>query len=499
MSSQPKKVLAIGLDAAAPAFVLQLIEQGQMPNLQKLLSNGRWMRVQSTAHVGSGSVWPTFMTGHDATVHGVYGEWVWQPDKMDLTRYSGNDLPPFWKDFESKQLKVGILDLPFMPMVGLSGGFEISEWGPHDVVEGKTVAGPRAVEQILATHPRYPAGFGATISGPDDYQNLQKLAEACVEGARLRGELARNLISETNPDFCLIVFPETHRAGHYLWHTAEPDHSLYRENGFARLKSTEPSMEKIYQEIDCQIGELVKCFPEDSAVLVFSMHGMQPSHGVPTFLDSVLTKVGFTALTDWRDQGWSDRARTVIANIKRMMPAPVKKIYYSIVPATTAHIVARTTLLPQYDWSRTRAFALPTDQHGWIRINLVGREAQGSVELDDYDRTCEEIEKLVGSLSSENGKPLVRKILRTAKRADDALTQRIPDLIVHWDDAVFATPLKIKGLPGAPANIGRKYVGQHSIEGFCILSKDVSLATSDVLAAADMGTLITNLLGSRSC
>ena len=30
------------------------------------------------------------------------------------------------------------------------------------------------------------------------------------------------------------------------------------------------------------------------------------------------------------------------------------------------------------DWSQTRAFALPSDQHGWVRINLRGREAQGA-------------------------------------------------------------------------------------------------------------------------
>jgi predicted AlkP superfamily phosphohydrolase/phosphomutase len=496
MNSKRRKVLAIGLDAAAPAFVRTLIEQGQMPHLQKLLSRGRWMRVESTAYIGSGSVWPTFITGHDPTVHGVYGEWVWQPQRMGVTRYSGNDLPPFWQNFEKQQLKIGILDSPFMPMVGLSDGFEISEWGPHDVIEGKTVAGPPAVERILEAHPRHPGAFGTSISGPDDYNNLQKLAEACVEGAKLRGALARSLITQTHPDFCLIVFPETHRSGHYLWHTVQMDHALYRENGFTKLTSTEPWLTNIYQEIDTQIGEILKTFPDDSAIMVFSLHGMQPSHGVPAFLGSVLLDAGFTTLTEWSDQSRSDRVRTVIANIKRLLPAPAKKIYYSIVPATTAHMVARSTLLPHYDWSRTRAFALPTDQHGWIRINLIGREAQGIVPLEEYEKTCDEIEKLVCELTSEDGRPLIRKTSRTATSAEEALRQSIPDLIIHWEDAVFASPLKIKGLPKTPENVGRKYVGQHSLEGFCILAVDSSIEIPDTLAAADMGGLITSLLGS---
>ncbi len=495
MNSNGRKVLAIGLDAAAPAFVRSLIEQGRMPNLQKLVSEGRWMRVESTASVGSGSVWPTFITGTDPTVHGVYGEWVWLPEKMDVTRYSGNDLPPFWKTFESEQLKVGILDLPFMPMVGLSRGFEISEWGPHDVIDGKTIAAPAAIERIVAAHARHPAEFGTAISGPDDYQNLQKLAHACVEGARLRGSLARSLINETAPDFCLIVFPETHRAGHYLWHTAQMDHPLYRENGFANLKLSEPSLINIYQEVDYQIGELLKAFPADSAVMVFSLHGMQASRGVPVFLGSVLSNAGFTKFTDWSNQSWSDRARTVIANIKKSLPDPIKKLYYSIVPVTTAHMVARSTLLPQYDWSRTRAFALPTDQHGWIRINLKGREAQGIVPVTDYEHTCDELEKLVGALKSEDGRPLVRKITRTSQRAEDALGQRLPDLIIHWEDAVFKSPLKIKDLPKGPENIGRKYVGQHSLEGFCIFRGPFNVAESDSVRSKDLSRLISEVVG----
>ncbi len=494
MNSTTKKVLAIGLDAAAPAFVRQLIEEGQLPNLQTLLSKGRWMRVQSTAYIGSGSVWPTFITGHDATKHGVYGEWVWQPQQMDVTRYSGNSLPPFWKDFQKQGITVGILDLPFMPMVGLSEGFEVSEWGPHDVVEGKTVTSPPSVDGILAAHSPYPTAFSTSVSGPDDYHNLQKLAAACVKGARLRGTLAQSLIHETNPDFCLIVFPETHRAGHYFWHTVEPDDPTYGMNGFGSLPTNAPSLRDIYQEIDRQIGELLKRFPQGSEVLVFSMHGMRPSHGVPTFLEAVLTEAGFSSLTEWAHQNWRDRARTVIANIKRLMPAPLKSLYYSIVPATTAQKVARSTLLPQYDWSRTRAFALPTDQHGWIRINLVGRESQGIVPLEEYEITCDEIEKLVAQLRSEDGKALVRTILRTTVGNKNALTQTLPDLIIHWENAVFASPLKVNGLTTTPHNIGMKYVGQHSLEGFCIMSNDACCQRDDVLAAKEMGALITNLL-----
>ena len=126
MSFSEARVLAIGLDAAEPTLIRELIEQGEMPALKALLEQGKWLRVESPASVGSGSVWPTFITGEDPSLHGVYGEWCWRPATMSLERYRGDDLIPFWKRLVDNGLTVGILDVPFAPLVGVAEGFEIS-------------------------------------------------------------------------------------------------------------------------------------------------------------------------------------------------------------------------------------------------------------------------------------------------------------------------------------------------------------------------------------
>src|SRR5712671_6341484 len=90
-------LLAIALDAAEPRLVRKLIDNGHLPTLAQILSTGRWLTVKSSADLGSGSIWPTFMSGEEPAVHGVYGEWLWQPETMDVSRYSGNTLAPFWK------------------------------------------------------------------------------------------------------------------------------------------------------------------------------------------------------------------------------------------------------------------------------------------------------------------------------------------------------------------------------------------------------------------
>src|SRR6185295_8293264 len=144
------KVLAIAIDAAEPTLVRQMIEQGELPGLESLLLQGQWLRIEAPANIGSGAVWPTFITGTDPTVHGVYGEWIWQPGSMSLTRYLGRDLIPFWKTLADEDTPIGILDLPFMPMVGLHAGFEISEWAPHDLLEGHMRVAPESIRAIVS-------------------------------------------------------------------------------------------------------------------------------------------------------------------------------------------------------------------------------------------------------------------------------------------------------------------------------------------------------------
>jgi predicted AlkP superfamily phosphohydrolase/phosphomutase len=161
-------------------------------------------------------------------------------------------------------------------------------------------------------------------------------------------------------------------------------------------------------------------------------------------------------------------------------------------------MLARPTMLPVYDWKNTRAFSLPSDQYGWIRVNLAGREAQGSVPLDEYSETCEQLEKLLLGLVNEEGQPLVQDITRTAPTRAGALGNPLPDLVVHWRDAAFAWPVKIRGSKVQVQPVGKKTTGQHASEGFCIYRGAGVQNLNGTVAAKDLGRLITDSLHNCS-
>lgn len=491
-AAKDHRVLAIGIDAAESTLVRQLIEENEMPALKALLDSGRWLRMKSPAPIGSGTVWPTFITGLEPSIHGVYSEWRWEPELMGLSRYHGRHLTPFWKEQVQKKIRIGTFDVPFAQPVGLSEGFEVSEWWAHDATGAGFQAGPQKILSLVKSSPAHPLSANRFVTTtPNSQIGLKAFSAACIEGTRLRGALARTLIKETSPRMSLMVFPEIHHAGHLMWHTVDPHHRIY--NG-RKLKAEQPFLKDLYRAVDAEIGALIDSSGNGEAILVFALHGMRPASGFPAFLGPLLIEHGFSRISNWSSQSRRDRAISVFAETKRHAPEKLKRLYYKLTPSTAIHKLARPTMLPAFDWANTRAFSLPTDQYGWIRINLIGREIKGCVSFDRYDETCEQLRKLLLGLANDAGQPLVRDILSTASSAEDALSNPLPDLVVHWEDAAFAWPLKIRDSKIEFHPVARKSTGQHASEGFCIYRGNAQNLSSGIVEAKDLGRLITQCL-----
>ena len=87
-------------------------------------------------------------------------------------------------------------------------------------------------------------------------------------------------------------------------------------------------------------------------------------------------------------------------------------------------------------WPQMKAFALHTASTGYIRFNLKGREPEGIIEPDQYDRLCRElIEYLMELIEPRSGKPAVQKVyIRRENHKGPLAEQVMPDLFVEWAD-----------------------------------------------------------------
>jgi hypothetical protein len=217
---------------------------------------------------------------------------------------------------------------------------------------------------------------------------------------------------------------------------------------------------------------------------------MRAATGIAAHLGPLLCERGFARPASWSTQSWRERASAAFAAVKRASPPRLKRVYYRSVAPGTARRLARSTMLPPYVWPETRAFALPSDQHGWVRINLQGREAQGSVPPGDFEATLSEVEAFCQSLEDETGRPLVGRVIRTVDGTREAASSLLPDLVVHWTDAALASPLRVKGSQLTFSPIGQKFTGQHALDGFCLSRGTDLLLAGDTVKASDLGGII---------
>jgi predicted AlkP superfamily phosphohydrolase/phosphomutase len=263
----------------------------------------------------------------------------------------------------------------------------------------------------------------------------------------------------------VVVFSEVHDAGHRLFHTAEPASPLFDD---LRPSEAPPSdaIDTLLREVDEEIGRLVEVAGPDAAVAVFALDGMGPARGLPAFLGPVLHERGWAAAPSSRPSHARDLARGALARTKRRSPLPVRRAYHRLMPESAVWRVARRTALVPHDWSRTRAFALPTNQHGWIRVNLRGRERDGIVPARDYAPVLGELTDELTELKTRDGRPLVSRLLRGGN--GDGPPSLLPDLVVHWTDAAYDRPVAVAGtsvesMPGGP-----ELTGAHRLDGFCV-------------------------------
>jgi predicted AlkP superfamily phosphohydrolase/phosphomutase len=245
-------------------------------------------------------------------------------------------------------------------------------------------------------------------------------------------------------------------------------------------------MADLYREMDRQIGRLVEAAGPETTVFVFAVHGMEPARGVPSMLVPFLEELGMSHV----DRS-EDRRRSAVVALKSRIPEFVRNAYRRSVPLDKRSRWGKAAVLPSYDWARTRAFAMPMDHEGLIRINLAGREAHGIVPREEYGQTCDTIEQALKTMTTTDGRPAVEEVLRAPRGADSG---NLPDLVVLWTAAGFECPVRVGPVEARP--VLRELTAQHSPEGFVITRGNAAAGTDgETIPAERLHLLIGAALG----
>lgn len=259
-----RRLLLVALDAMEIAWLRRLIAEGRLPNLAAFCSGAHELPVRSDGDTLHGSIWPTFASAMGPGHHGRYWWLQWLPSEMRFVRSShpAFDYQPFWQGLAEAGKRVAVVDVPYAPLARHPLVHQISGWGIHDEVAPESWPDD-ALPQLRRAWGAHPLSFD-TVE-PHSPRDLLRMAEKLSKGVAMRARLLEQLAGDRQCDLVVVLFGETHKAGHYL---AE-------EREVVAGKTNLDLIAEVLQPLDEAWPRVLAAAGEGTTVALFALHGMQ--------------------------------------------------------------------------------------------------------------------------------------------------------------------------------------------------------------------------------
>lgn len=433
MTNANGKTVVIGLELGDGPLVQAWARAGRLPTLKRLMDQGCWGWLETTAEQLHISAWPCIYTGTPPGDHGVYFTFQPAPGLQGYQRFHPGlyGRPTFWQVLDKAGRSCAVLDAPYThPESGYGGAF-IYDWGTwaHYLKPGSVPAD--LLRRLETACGSYPLGSEANDLGFAPLDPAET-AGRLVESVKAKADAVRWLMREQPSELLFTVFGETHVAGHYCW-----SDELASDAGRSR---TSPML-VVYEALDRAINDICLAAGADATVIVISGDSVGPNHAGWHLLPELLARLGYLATP--QAHGPEQTATVVtpkfdpVKALRDMLPKDLRQKIARMLPTKLRDKLAQRVDTADIDWSRTRAYWLPTDLEGYVRVNLRGREPQGVVEPGaEFERVLTDLEADLTALrDGKSGHPIVREVIRTASEFPGERGGFLPDLIVRWDPA----------------------------------------------------------------
>ena len=438
------KVLVIGWDGAGFELIDPLLASGRLPNLARLVSEGRTAQLESTRIPISSAAWTSAFSGVGPGHTGVFGFFEPLEDSSDVQLISSrsNHAPPIWRILSSRGVGVHVFGVPVTwPAEPVQGVMVTGMLAPH---EGG-FALPEAYEQRLLQMGFVPdLGVWRSNFLPD--------AERVQEQLAIKEKALVELLGQDNWRCAVAVFKSLDVISHQRY-------SANLEGPVAQL----------LVDLDRTLGSLIQAAGPNTDVLVVSDHGFRR---YPRTLDLE----AFLIQNDWTQ-------RNPGAAPERRQAGPLA------LARPSAHRARMTRL----DLDASRALAMECEGNfGSLRLNVIGRNAQGCVQPSQVPELLGKLEQDLRDLEID-GKKVVTQVWRATELMPGSKRLALPDL-------VFETVPDLRVVLGSGDILHARLPAgfpDHGLNGIAIMAGP-SIAGQNQRASwsiTDLGPTILHLLG----
>ena len=384
MNRSKKKLVIIGLDCASPRTLFEDFKD-DCPNIKKLMDSGVYGKLRTCDPPITIPAWMVMSTGKKAGTLGLYGFRHRKKNSYDdfwvVSSYNVKE-PRIWEIIGDKGLKSCVLGIPPTYPVQKINGCLVSGFITPDSTAEFTYP-PELKEEIIKNIGEYIFDVNFRVEKKAD------LLEEIYEMTELHFKTIKYLMKKKEWDYFKFVIIGLDRFHHAFWKYYDYEHHKYKSGNYF-----EGEMKKFYKYLDKKIGNLLSLLDEDTVVMIVSDHGAKAMKGL-ICVNMALEELGLLKF-----------------NTK---PKPRTRIGQADI-----------------DWNNTYAW-------GWggyyarIFLNLEGREPNGIIKEEHYEKMRDEITNKIKDIKDVNGNPMNTKVYKP-EELFKIIRGDVPDLIVYFDD-----------------------------------------------------------------
>lgn len=378
------KVLILGLDSAPPDLVFDRFKD-ELPHLGAMMKAGVYAEMRSCDPPITIPAWMVMATGQSPGRLGLYG----------FRHRKGYSYGDDWVATSHHIKEEAIWDIlgrmgKNVCLVGIPPSY------PPKRVNGNLVSCLITPDATTAyTFPSQLKGEIESLVGEYVFdvefraEERDLLLERIYEMTEKRFKVLNHLLCTKSWDFAMMVEIGLDRVHHAFWKYFDPQHEKYQPGN-----RYEDVVKEYYRFLDEKVGETLSVLDRDTAVLVVSDHGVKGMKGA-FCVNQWLMEEGYLRLKQQPD---------------------------GVVGLGKADV----------DWEGTKAW-------GWggyyarIFLNVRGREAQGVIEPQDYERERERLADKLSGVRDPRGRPMETKVYKPEDLYEECRGDW-PDLMVYFDD-----------------------------------------------------------------
>ena len=472
-----KKVLAIHLDAFDPELAYEMMAAGEMPAFSKLADqSARFELKQGVDAIRTGLTGEQFVTGLSPSDSNRWDSLHFYPDSYDVWQ-QGASLPPFTS---SLPIKTVVFDTPYFDLENSPNAEGIVSWGAHDPGVYTNSRPNDLLSEVIDKFGTSPAQQWHHELIWNSPEQTQQAVDLLLKAVSIRGKIVEWLLTERikDWDFALFSIAEAHSAIEGMWHGIDTNHPLHSAPS---AKIAGAGIRSIYKAIDKLVGRVTNNI-KDTAVIIFSMHGMGPnrgdtasflllaelmyrhSYGKPYFNREGVPSERLNQRVDLLPtEDWTNWVKAGFPKNKSIPNSLIKKAVSTLSPLFIKQLLRRTQLHRNTElstqkkpngsrlrypvnwipamrykpfWPNMSAFAIPSYFDGRVRINLKGREKYGVVSLGQYEATRNELVQLINECKDPiTGQNVVDEVVFPEHSDPRELNDSEADITVVWNGA----------------------------------------------------------------